>query len=124
MLSSLKSKLLEALSLSFTDLSEDRLLDILLDDYRAKIKRIDALTAKSDPVQEHLCAYLESIRAENERARFDPLHFLAGEYFFECDGRRLRIHIQHEAGCSTIEAFMRVGHIELAARPISREEMR
>ena len=89
-----KEKILGALEMTFEDLSLERLIDILLDAYNGKKKRIEELNAENARERERLHVDIEVMRRERERMRSDPLYLLHGDYFFECNGRRFHVSVQ------------------------------
>lgn len=113
-----KQKLLDALNITFDDLSEDRLLDILLDAYKAKKQRIAALEVENAQERERLQNDLECVRRERQRMREDPLYCVAGEFFFK--GRSCIIGVVVRGG--HIQAFERQSGIDYLAAPATCEE--
>lgn len=75
-----KQKLLEALCITFDDLSEARLLDILLDAYKAKKERIVQLEGENAHEREVLQSEREALLAERRRMQTDPTYFVSGDF--------------------------------------------
>ena len=81
-----KQKILDALNLTLDHIGEDRLLDILLDAYKAKDRRISDLERENESEHRTLRLQQESIREEIGRMRRDPTYGAVGDYFFELQG--------------------------------------
>lgn len=114
-----KQKLLEALCITFDDLSESRLLDILVDAYKAKKKRIAQLEAENAHERETLRAEREALLSERRQMRSDPLYCATGDYFFECNGHRFAVQV-HGAH---VQMFERARNgLDFAGRPMSLME--
>jgi hypothetical protein len=79
---SIKDKLLEALELDPELLSDDRLLDLLLDAHARRQQRINELERERAGQQLAHQRSMEALQEERERARRDPLYTAPGEYFF------------------------------------------
>jgi hypothetical protein len=79
---SAKEKILEVLDCALDDLSEERLLEILLDAYQEKRRTIANLEHECTAVRRQLHDEKERIRDEHARMRNDPLYTATGEYFF------------------------------------------
>jgi hypothetical protein len=77
-----KEKILEVLDCALDDLSEERLLEILLDAYKAKKQRISDLENQHAGIQLAQQRDHESVMEERRRMRNDPTYAMAGEYFF------------------------------------------
>jgi hypothetical protein len=91
---SIKKQLLGALDCTLDDLSETRLLDLLLDAYQAQKKEIERLHGVNAREAQRLRDDLECVRRDRERIQRDPLYCAHGEYFFLVNGRRIGVSIQ------------------------------
>src|SRR5690348_12352856 len=114
----MKEKILKALDCALEDLSEERLLDILLDAYKAKSARIESLEAENAREREQLRVAQKLAQQELNRLRTDPFYWASGEYFFFCNGKRLRIAIRG----SNIQLFERIGIIDYEGQRLRGEE--
>lgn len=91
---SIKEKILSALDCALEDITEDRLIDILLDAYQAKTQQIVKLQGENAAERERLHHDHEMLREEHRRMRMDPLYGADGEYFFSCNGRKFNIKVR------------------------------
>ena len=115
---SVKEKILDALDVAIDDVSELRLVDILLDAYKLKVKRIEELNAENAMERERLYAERDMMAQERHKMRSDPLYCAAAEYYFSCDGRKFGIHIQGPR----IDMFERRNNVDIRAQQLSRSE--
>lgn len=69
-----RSRILEALDNVVDDLSEERLLDILLDSYSAKKQRIKELESENARERQDLRDTQEQLREDMRRMRSDPFY--------------------------------------------------
>ena len=117
-----KQKILDALDCVIDDLSEDRLIDLLVDAYESKKRRIIELTSENAREREQLHQDREQIHKEMRLMRTDPLYAPAGEYFFKVPGTKtkfgVRIHGLRIEGYSGTEG----GNFIIAAQQIPRWE--
>lgn len=113
-----KQKLLDAMGLTIDCIGEDRLLDILLDAYKAKGEEIARLKGENCHEREVMHAEREQMRAEYSRIRQDPLYFVSGQYYFVARQHRFSVIVNGDR----IEAFERVGTIDYAGVALSRKE--
>lgn len=88
---STKQKILAALDCALDDLSEARLLDILLDAYDRKKKTIAALEIESAS-QQNTISRLQSERMHN------CARTITGEYFFIVNDRKIAVSIGNHVG--------------------------
>ena len=109
-----KDKILKALDCALDDISEGRLVDILLDAYKAKNRRIEELEAENESERQGLHRDREGIRQELHKMRCDPLYGAGGDYFFVCDGRRYHVRVQ-----GRVDMYERRGTVDYAAQSIS-----
>lgn len=114
---SYKQKLLEALNITFDDLSESRLLDILLDAYKAKKERIIQLEAENAHERETLRAEREALLSERRRMQTDPTYFISGDFLFRCRDRSFCVTIVS----GRVEMFERSQGCDFRAQPMSHE---
>ena len=112
-----KKKIIAALGCALDDISEERLLDILLDAYAGKKKRIQELERENLAERERLHQDLECIRREQDRMRSDPLYSLGGDYYFFCNGRKMLVQVQG----GQIQMCERIGTIDYCAKQVARE---
>lgn len=85
-----KEKILAALDCALEDLSDDRLLDILLDAYESKKKAIKDAEARWAEMRFDR----EQLRADVHRMRTDPLCYtVAGQYHFREGNRKFCVVI-------------------------------
>jgi hypothetical protein len=89
-----KQKLLDALDCTLEDLSEDRLLDLLLDAYAAKKKKIEELRSENAREAQALHDQREVLDKEYQRMRRDPTIWLASQYFFRTQTALLVVNIR------------------------------
>lgn len=115
---STKEKILSALGCSLEDLSESRLLDILLDAYQDKKDRIEELESANVQEREKLHTAEENIRRELRQMRMDPLYGVHGDFFFSTGEREFCVQVQG----GMISMFERRGGFDFIARPLSRDE--
>lgn len=107
-----KQKILDALDCVIDDLSEDRLIDLLVDAYEAKKRRINELAAENARERESLHHEREMVRAEIHRVRTDPLYTVVGEFCFQTDKAKFGVRIHG----GDIQGFEQRGDIHYAAR--------
>ena len=88
-----KQKILAALDCALDDLSEERLVDILLDAYERKKARIVELEAENAAERQRIHAERKALQREQHRLSSDPLYGARGEYFFTLDGRYFSVSI-------------------------------
>ena len=117
---STKQKILDALGCALDEISEDRLVDILLDAYKRKEQRIKNLEAENVTERQRLDAEIERCQIARHEMRSNPLYGASGEYFFLGTGWR-RLRVQIEGGCR-ISAFEVVGNVDYVCRQVSQEE--
>jgi hypothetical protein len=113
-----KEKILAALNCALDDIAEDRLLDILLDAYRAKKARIAELEVANEAEREKLQYAHDALHREQIRLRHDPLYGAAGAYYFKVNGRRFGVTVVG----SKIEMFERVRGVDFSAQQMSLAE--
>lgn len=119
-MSDTKSKLLEALDLTMDSLSEGRLIDILLDAYNEKKKRIEELKTENAKERDDLRRATDNIMAERHKMRTDPLYCASGQYWFALDNRLLGLYVQG----SKLELIEDRAGINYLYQQISPEEAR
>lgn len=112
-----KQRLLKALDCSLEDISEDRLVDILLDTFNAKKRRIEELEGDNARERFDIQNERDRMRDELHRMRSDPLYGAGGEYYFMCDGKKFGVVVQ-----GRISMFERRGSIDYAAQQLSPRE--
>lgn len=91
---STKQKILKAIDCTIDDIGEDRLIDILLDAFKAKKARIAELENQIGAVARELHALEEARREEYRRMRSNPLFGASGEYYFLCRDRKFRVLVR------------------------------
>jgi hypothetical protein len=91
---SVKSKIVEALGCTLDDISEERLVDILLDSYRTKKQEISRLQVENIREREDMYRERQSLRDEQRRMRSDPLYGPEGYYYFLSDRRKFTVAVQ------------------------------
>jgi hypothetical protein len=116
----MNAKILDALGCALTNISEERLLDILLDAYESKKKQISELQAANAREREDLHHQRELMAEEYRRMRQDPLYGAGGQYYFANPGRGARF-------CVTVHGRRIIlteqgPNSEVYMRPISQEE--
>ena len=79
---SIKQKLLDSLNVTLEDISMERLIDILLDTYKAKCQYIKKLEGENAHEREQLESARKAIGQEMDRIRCDPTLLCAKEYNF------------------------------------------
>lgn len=118
---STKQKILVILDDVLDDVSEQRLLDILLDAYQARQAEIKKLKSEIAYERENLHRLQESTTDEYRRMRSDPLYGAFGEYFFELPGKQRQFFCVRVQG-KRFEMFERKGNVDFMCRQMSREE--
>lgn len=113
-----KQKILAALGCALDDLSEARLLDILLDAYQAKKDEIVELKKANQLEQFKLATEREGVREEIRKVRSDPFYGAAGDFYFICRGKKIaaRIHARN------VTLYERSAGIDYSASLVSQEE--
>lgn len=92
---SIKKKILGVLDVSLDEITEHRLLDILIDAYHAKQKRINELAGANAREREDIHLQREQMAQEHRRMRTDPLYCASGTYLFEYDHRtQVQVDVQ------------------------------
>ena len=112
-----KQKILKAIDCAIDDIGEDRLVDILLDAFKAKKARIAELEGQLTAAAREVHDVWESRRLERHEIRTNPLYSAAGEYFFIVNDRKFMIQVFGPR----IEMFERCGKIDHAAQIINRD---
>lgn len=110
-----KQKILDALDVAIDDLGEDRLIDILLDAYKAKNDRILQLEGENCHERLVLQSERESLREESRRMRSDPLYGPGGHYFFLVNDHKIKVIVQG----GRIDVFERLKDIIYPAQIVS-----
>lgn len=113
-----KDKILAALGCALDEISETRLIDILLDAYEKKKQRIAVLEGENAHERARLEFEHDKMREEYRRMLNDPLYCAGGEYFFCLDGRRFCFRVQGHH----VEMFERRGIHDFAAIQHSARE--
>ena len=116
---SVKQKLLRALDCLLDDISEERLVDILLDAYKAKRDRITELEGENARERVLLQTEREQIHDAHRRMNSDPLYGASGRYYFVVNKRKFCVQIE---GGRRIQMFERQAHIDFAAEQIRAED--
>lgn len=114
-----KQKLLEALNITFDDLSETRLLDILLDAYKSKKERIAQLESENAHERDTLRADREALLSERRRMQTNPTYFVSGDFLFRCRDRRFCVTIAN--GHVQMFERSRSSGCDFCAEPMSHE---
>lgn len=78
----IKSKIMEALDITFEDLRDETLIDILIECYERKCKQIKTLEHANDAEKIDLHNQQDAIITELHRMRNDPTYNKAGTYYF------------------------------------------
>ena len=118
-MTTLQQKLLKALDLTLDDLSEERLIDVLLDNYKFKAEQVETLANENLHEREQIQGERDAMRKEHHDMRCNPLYGPTGEYFFACEGHRYRLIVE---GGRRLQLFKKQPGAEYVARSISREE--
>lgn len=113
-----KQKILEALDCALDEISEERLLEILMDAYKAKKDRISQLEGENCHEREVMHHERQKMHEEYRRMRDDPLYCASGRYFFLVNHHKISVYIQG----TKIEAFERVGQTDYAAEQLPPAE--
>ena len=103
--SRLKEKLLSTLDFALDDVSEERLLDILLDAYRARKEEIERLRGENAHEVQKLNDQHEALMRERSELRRNPLYGASGSWFFTANGQYFSVSA---AGGKIREAALRV----------------
>ncbi len=118
-----KQKILDALDIAIDDLSEDRLIDILLDAYKDTRRQLNEVKFENARERETIRRERERMQEDHRRMREDPLYCAQGEYYFVYDKRMFGVRIQGRK----IDMFERrpgVGHgVDVMAQPVPRLEL-
>ena len=114
----IKQKILDGLGCTLDEISEERLIDILLDAYQAKERRIKALEGENAREREAMHEEREAMKREHHLMRTDPLYCAPGRYYFAVAGRRFSVDIQGSA----IKMLQRDSRIDVLAQRISENE--
>lgn len=78
----LRKRILSALDIPFEEISESRLVDILIDEHEAAKATVSKLKAENADEREALRQERETIRVEMRKMRSEPLYCAAGEFYF------------------------------------------
>ena len=113
----MKQKLLAALGITLDDVSEERLLDILLDAYKAKQKQIQQLEGENGHEREMLHAEREKLRDELHRVRSDPLYGASGQFWFLGGLPQVSYCVTIQSG-KAVEMYERHGKIDYRMQAI------
>ena len=114
---STKDKILKALDCALDDIGEGRLIDILLDAYKGKQRRIEELEGENERERQDLHAARDKIMYEMDQMRQNPLYGAGGDYFFVCDGRKYHVRVQGK-----VDMCERRGTVDYAAQQIGPGE--
>jgi len=118
--SRLKEKLLSTLDFALDDVSEERLLDILLDAYRARKEEIERLRGENAHEVQKLNDQHEALMRERSELRRNPLYGASGSWFFTANGQYFSVRA---SGGKICEASLRVKvkgqDVEYAAQELS-----
>ena len=115
----IKEKILEALGgCVLDDISESRLIDILVDAHAALRQRIADLEGTNAVEREDLHQSQDRIQEEMHRMRSDPLYCAQGDYYFECNGRKFCVSVHGHR----MELFERQRHVDLNGRQMTPKE--
>lgn len=117
-----KEKLLEALDCTIDDVSEERLVDVLLDSYAKMKERIKVLEAENSGERERLHYEMNNIQEERMKMRRDPTYWTAGDFYFidhvALMGQKMRVRIVG----TKIELSQRRGNVDFVMRQVSGTE--
>ena len=113
-----KTKILEALDIALDDVSEDRLLDILIDAYKSKDQAILRLEGENAREREYIYHEREQMRDEFRRMRSDPLYCREGTYYFAVDKSRFTVLVQG----GRVDLMVRSHGHDVIATPMSPED--
>jgi hypothetical protein len=116
----IKQKLLAALNIMLDDISEERLIDILLDNYKEKTQRIEELAGENAHEKFMLQEEWEKIKREHHRMLRDPTYLSSGEYHFCHEGRHFCVDIRH----GRVVLWERRNTTQVLAHPLSPEVAR
>ena len=114
----IRKKLLDALDLTIDDLSEDCLVDILLDVHKRNQQQIKQLQGENSHEREMIHEEREIMKRDYQRMHEDPLFCTSGEYFFRYGRQLFCVNIQGHQ----INMFERKGRSDAVARQLSRDE--
>jgi hypothetical protein len=118
---SVKNKILAALDYALEDISEDHLIDILLDAYKAKKDHIRKLEAENEHERNDIYHERQRMREEAKCMRSDPLYCREGVYYFLSNGRKFTVMVQ--GGRVNLSELHRENpNIDINACPLSLEE--
>lgn len=115
---SIKEELLKALDCALEDISEERLVGILIDAYQAKKTRIADLEGANAADREMWNREMELTRAERYRMHADPLYRMDGDYYFKHNSQAFIVRILGGG----INMFVRVNNVDCWARQLSPKE--
>ena len=101
----LKEKLLDTLDFALDDVSEERLLDILLDAYNAQKREIERLRGENAREAQRLHDQHDALMRERRELRYNPLCGASGSWFFTANGQYFSVSA---AGGIIREATLRV----------------
>lgn len=113
-----KKRILEALDCALDDISEERLLDILLDAYHSKKKEIERLQGENSHEREMLHSEREQCLEDRRRMLRDPLYGATAQYYFLVNGHRIGVTVIG----SRIDVFERQKNIDFSAQQITFED--
>ena len=113
-----KQKILEALGIALDDVNEDRLLDILLDAYKAQKDQIVQL--RGENAHERLCLQSDrdNMREEMRRIRHDSTYGSVGEYFFIINQHRIGVIVR----AGHVSLYERIKNVDYSGQQMSRSE--
>jgi hypothetical protein len=101
----IKEKLLDTLDFSLDDVSEERLLDILLDAYNGQKKEVERLRSANVGEALRLHEQQNALIRERRELRYNPLYGASGSWFFTANGQYFSVSA---AGGKIREAALRV----------------
>lgn len=113
-----KQKIIDALGCALDDISEDRLLDILLDAYKAKKDRISQLEGENCHERLVMESERQFMHDERKRLHTDPTYGAAGQYFFVVNHHKIAIRIQGRM----IEVTEKVDQVDYLGQQLSPAE--
>jgi hypothetical protein len=115
----IKNKLLDALDITLEDVSEERLIDLLLDAYKVKERRIEVLEGENAHEREDMHHEREKMREEYRRMRSDPLYWReGGVYYFRDYTKCHTVLIQG----GQVRLMERIKDVDIAVPQVKQEE--
>ncbi len=109
-----KQKLLDALGCALDEINEDRLIDILVDAYKAKKQRIVELESANCLERQRLHDERNSLLDERRRMREDPTYWVHSRYCFNHNGKGFFVMIDGPR----VSLYESLGNADIIAQPV------